>query len=108
MKILSTTRVLFGLLLTASCAFGVFQERTITQLLRPIDQFDTRTWENHYFIDDSYYQVGGPLFVVTGSSLNLDYNAWMYNTYFFDLGRELGALLLFTEHRFYENNRPTE
>lgn len=102
-----TFQVLLGLALMANCALGDFQERIFTQKLMPIDLHDTRTWENRYYIDDSYYQPGGPLFVYTSASVNLDYASLMNHTYFFDLGKEFNAILLFTEHRFYGESRPT-
>ena len=35
----------------------------------PIDHFnlsDTRTFENHYWVNDTYYQPGGPVFLYDG------------------------------------------
>lgn len=96
-----------GLILLFSSAHGVFQEYHFSQRLMPIDQFDDRTWENRYHLDDSQYTTGGPLFVSPSASLTFNSEVWRTNTYFFDLGREMNAILLHTEHRFYTDNRPT-
>lgn len=104
----SVLSVTLAVILAPVAIQGYFQEYHFTQTLLPIDQFDTRTWDNRYFLDDEYYTPGGPLFVSTGASVGFNHDAWMNFTYFFDLGREMGALLLYTEHRFYGESRPTE
>lgn len=95
-------------LLLAASASAEFDELYFTQRLMPIDQFDTRTWENRYYLDDDNYTPGGPLFVTSSASYTINSEDWMDNTHFFDIGREMNALLLHTEHRFYMDNRPTE
>lgn len=99
--------VLF-LILAPALIQGEFVEHQFEQRLMPIDQFDTRTWQNRYWLDDSSYTPGGPLFVVTTASVGFHYEDWLNNTHFYDLGRELNALLLYTEHRFYGESRPTQ
>ena len=85
-----------------------FEERFFTQKLVPIDFLDQREWENLYYIDEEYYQPGGPIFVFVGGA---DFYSTIYRlntSHFFDIGREMHALLIATEHRFFGQSRPTQ
>lgn len=108
MKCLPVLIPLLGLLYYTASVSGYFYEQSIDQTLIPIDQFDRRTWQNRFFIDDSYYTPGGPLFLSTGASISFASDAWLNYTHFFDMGREMNALLIYTEHRFFGHSRPTE
>lgn len=99
---------IFLLSTTATLVHGAFQELYFTQKLMPIDQFDTRTWENRYYLDDANYTPGGPVFVSTSASVTFATDMWLDFSYFFDMGRDMSALLVHTQHRFYLDNRPTE
>lgn len=98
---------LLGLLYCTSSAIGYFYEHTFPQKLLTIDQFETRTWQNRFWLDDSYYTPGGPLFLSTSGAATVQTDDWLNHTYFFDMGREMNALLVYTEHRFYGESRPT-
>lgn len=105
MKCLQVIVPLLGLI---CCTSAYFYEHTLSQTLLPIDQFDRRTWQNRFYLDDSYYTPGGPLFLSTGASQTFKSDDWLNHTHFFDMGREMNALLVYTEHRFYGESRPTE
>lgn len=84
-----------------------FYEEFITQPLNPIDSFDTRRWQNRYFLDSDYHVEGGPIFLHLGGA-DYYYTEVRFNvSHFLEMGQELGALLVFTEHRFYGESRPT-
>lgn len=107
MKCLQLILTVLGLLLCTASVRGYFYEHFFAQKLLPIDQFETRTWQNRYYLDDSYYTPGGPMFLSTGASVTFKSDDWLNYTYFYEMGREMNALLVFTEHRFYGDSRPT-
>lgn len=92
---------------TASVSAAAFQERYFTQKLVPIDRLDTRTWQNRYFIDESDYTPGGPIFVYVGGPDFYMTELRMQMSHFFDVGRQQNAVLIATELRFYGESRPT-
>lgn len=101
----------FCLLSLAGTTTALFQERFVTQRLVPIDRLDTRTWQNRYFIDDSAYVPGGgagALFVFCGGSDFYFTEGRRESSHFFDIGRRLQGVLVFTEHRYYGKSRPTQ
>lgn len=89
-------------------AQGYFQEEFIMQPLNPIDSFDQRTWSNRYYVDRESYVEGGPIFVHVGGPDFYSAEVRMNLSHFHEIGRDMGALLVFTEHRFYGQSRPTE
>lgn len=89
-------------------AQGYFQEEFITQALNPIDSLDQRTWSNRYYVDRDSYVEGGPIFVHVGGPDFYSAELRMNLSHFNEIGRAMGALLVFTEHRFYGQSRPTQ
>jgi len=73
-----------------------------------IDHFDdtnTNTYNQRYWVNDTYYKAGGPVFLYlcgewTCSATNPDTNAA------FQMGIKHNALLLTLEHRFYGESQP--
>lgn len=96
-----------GVLFCSTSVSGYFYEQYFEQTLVPIDRFDRRTWPNRYYVDDSYYTPGGPMFLTTAARDSIKTDDWLNHTYFFDMGREMNGLLVHTEHRFFADNRPT-
>lgn len=86
---------------------GVFREEYIAQPVLPIDSFDLRRWQNRYFVDSDSYVEGGPIFVHVGGPDFYLSEVRMLLSHFLEIGRDMGALLIFTEHRFYGESRPT-
>lgn len=84
-----------------------FQERYIVQPVNPIDSFDRRTWQNRYYLDNDSYTENGPIFVHVGGPDFYLADARMNMSYFVELGMEMGAVMAYTEHRFYGESRPT-
>lgn len=93
-------------LVTVSSAY--FYEEYITQPLNPIDSFDTRRWQNRYFLDSDSYVDGGPIFIHLGGPDYYLAETRMNLSHFLEIGQELGAVLIYTEHRFYGESRPTQ
>lgn len=103
----SVVFLLLGVLYSSTTVSGYFYEQRISLKLLTIDQFETRTWENKYYLDDSNYTPGGPMFVATGAYEMFPTDFWLNYTHFYDMGREMNALLVYTEHRFFGESRPT-
>jgi len=77
------------------------------QTLNHFDPSDTRTWLQRYFINDTFYKDGGPIFLMIGGEgeanpIWMKYGAWI------DYAEKLGAYCIQLEHRFYGKSHPTE
>ena len=76
-----------------------------TQRLDHFSTTDPRTFSQRYFWNDTFFQPGGPILYYTGNEadVTLYVNAtglmWQH-------ARELGALLVFGEHRYYGETLP--
>lgn len=95
------------LLILFNVASAYFYEEWITQPVNPIDSFDNRRWQNRYFVDSDSYIEGGPIFVHLGGPDFYLAEVRMNLSHFLEIGKDMGALLVFTEHRFYGQSRPT-
>ncbi|XP_048016571.1 thymus-specific serine protease [Megalobrama amblycephala] len=83
------------------------QEQWFTQRLDHFSGADTRVWKQRYFVNDSFYRPGGPVFLMIGGEGPAN-PAWMqYGTWLL-YAQKLGALCLLLEHRFYGKSHPTE
>ncbi|XP_055693657.1 putative serine protease K12H4.7 [Lutzomyia longipalpis] len=90
----------------AACVQCEIEMRNFTQ---PLDHFDencTETWDNTYYIDESFYQPGGPIFLYVGDMQFFYTYARLNSSHFTDIAREVGALLIGTEHRYFGESRP--
>uniref|UniRef100_A0A1B0CT00 Prolylcarboxypeptidase n=1 Tax=Lutzomyia longipalpis TaxID=7200 RepID=A0A1B0CT00_LUTLO len=90
----------------AACVQCEIEMRNFTQ---PLDHFDencTETWDNTYYIDESFYQPGGPIFLYVGDMQFYFTDYRIRSSHFRDIAIEAGALLVATEHRYYGNSRP--
>lgn len=91
------------MILTSTLSSATLREEYFTQFLNPIDSFDSRQW-----VDTDSYTGNGPIFVyVTGAEID-EGERRRANSHFFDMGREVGAVLVYTENRFYGLSRPTQ
>lgn len=99
-------QVFLAIVALVACVSCDIEVRNITQ---PLDHFDencTETWENNYFIDESFYQPGGPIFLYIGDMFWFYTDLRLRSSHFTDIARELGALLVGTEYRYYGNSHP--
>ncbi|GAB0098732.1 thymus-specific serine protease [Sergentomyia squamirostris] len=104
-KILIEVSLLLGVLVAGvSCQI---ETRNFTQWLDHFDENCTETWNNTYYIDESFYEPGGPIFLYVGD-MQFYYTWYRLNSsHFIDIAREVGALIIGTEHRYYGESRPT-
>uniref|UniRef100_A0A1B0DNK4 Peptidase S9 prolyl oligopeptidase catalytic domain-containing protein n=1 Tax=Phlebotomus papatasi TaxID=29031 RepID=A0A1B0DNK4_PHLPP len=97
--------LLLGILI--AMASGEIERRNITQWQDHFDYNNTETWENTYYIDDSFYEPGGPIFLFMGGMDFYTTIGRLNSSHFRDIAEEVGAVLVGTEHRYYGESRPT-
>lgn len=82
-------------------------EKWITQMVDHFHIQDTRTWKMRYLENDGYFNGTGPILIMLGGE-------WTINPGFLNaglmhgIGAQHGALMYYTEHRFYGRSRPFE
>lgn len=83
------------------------QDRWFTQRLDHFNGADTRVWEQRYFMNDSFTQSGGPVFLMIGGEGAAN-PGWMTQGTWITYAEKMGALCLLLEHRFYGKSHPTK
>ncbi|XP_043221434.1 putative serine protease K12H4.7 [Amphibalanus amphitrite] len=78
-----------------------------TQQLDHFDASETRTWQQRYQVNDSFYQPGGPVFLMIGGEGPAS-AVWLVSGTWIDYAQQYGALCFQLEHRFYGDSLPTE
>uniref|UniRef100_A0A672NEF7 Putative serine protease K12H4.7 n=1 Tax=Sinocyclocheilus grahami TaxID=75366 RepID=A0A672NEF7_SINGR len=78
--------------------------------IQRLDHFngaEARVWKQRYFVNDTFYRPGGPVFLMIGGEGPAN-PAWMqYGTWLL-YAQKLGALCLLLEHRFYGKSHPRD
>ncbi|XP_059615588.1 putative serine protease K12H4.7 [Phlebotomus argentipes] len=92
---------------TSTSVCGEVEVRNVTQLLDHFDPNNTATWENRYWVEESFYQPGGPIFIYVGDVFDFMAEIWLNISHFRDLAEENNAYLVATEYRFYGESHPT-
>uniref|UniRef100_A0A336N030 CSON003791 protein n=1 Tax=Culicoides sonorensis TaxID=179676 RepID=A0A336N030_CULSO len=82
-------------------------EYWIEQKLDNFDAKNNRTWFMRYLANNALYREGGPIFITVGGEWEIS-PPWIQAGRFYDIAKEVGAFLFYTEHRFYGKSRPTE
>lgn len=84
----------------------------ITQFLKSFNQstccikFCCFAVIQRYFVNDTYFQIGGPVFLMIGGEGTAD-PVWMVAGQWINYARKYGALCLMLEHRYYGLSHPT-
>ena len=68
---------------------------------------DDRSWKQRYFINDTFYEEGGPVFLMIGGEGPAN-PIWMVTGSWIDYAKEHKAICFQLEHRFYGESHPTE
>ncbi|KAM8953164.1 putative serine protease K12H4.7 [Pelodytes ibericus] len=92
---------------TPSKILASFPERSFVQRLDHFNGADTRVWEQRYFVNDSFMQPGGPVFLMIGGEGKAN-PAWMKYGTWLTYAKSLGAICFMLEHRFYGASQPTK
>ncbi len=85
------------------------QNVTLLTVEQRVDNFNpanTDTWLQRYYINDEFYTAGSPIFLFLGGE-------WAITPYrmnfslMHDMADDLNASILYLEHRYYGESRPT-
>ncbi|XP_011497996.1 PREDICTED: thymus-specific serine protease-like [Ceratosolen solmsi marchali] len=77
---------------------------------QPIDHFnhrDNRTWLMRYYEEDKYFNGSGPIFIMLGGEWTIN-PGFLQSGLMHSLAKQHGALMFYTEHRYYGNSKPTQ
>ncbi|XP_034557451.1 thymus-specific serine protease [Notolabrus celidotus] len=85
----------------------VSEEQWFIQKLDHYNGADSREWKQRFFVNDSFYMPGGPVFLMIGGEGPAN-PAWMQTGSWLTYAKKLGALCLMLEHRFYGKSHPTD
>ncbi|EEB18067.1 conserved hypothetical protein [Pediculus humanus corporis] len=83
------------------------EEKYFVQKLDHFDPTNTKTWNQRYFVNDSFYQPNGPFFLMIGGEGEAS-PKWMVNGTWLDYAKKYNAYCVMVEHRFYGKSHPTE
>ncbi|KAF4532425.1 hypothetical protein B566_EDAN003878 [Ephemera danica] len=78
-----------------------------TQKLDHFDPTNNETWQQRYFINDTLYKEGGPVFLMIGGEGKAN-PIWMSEGMWIEYARLFNALCFELEHRYYGKSHPTE
>ncbi|XP_048515366.1 thymus-specific serine protease-like [Athalia rosae] len=82
--------------------------RWITQ---PVDHFNTRdnrTWSMRYYENDQFLSGSNPpILIMLGGEWEIT-TGWLQSGQMFNIASAHGAIMYYTEHRYYGGSRPTE
>lgn len=81
---------------------------TLQDIVQRLDNFDpsnTDIWGQRFFMNDEFYQPGGPFFVFLGGEWAItEYR--LTNSLMYDMSDDLNAAIFYLEHRYYGGSRP--
>lgn len=75
----------------------------------PVDQFNATnedTYPMWYYQNTEYYVPGGPLFIYIGGEWSIS-QGWVQSGHMYDMAKEMGGMIYYTEHRYYGASFPT-
>ena len=79
------------------------------QTLDHFNPTDDRTWKQRYFVNDSFYEPGGPDFIMIGGEAKSN-PVWMVEPglTWLNYAKKHKAIRFLLEHRFYGESHPTQ
>jgi len=80
-------------------------ELYFTQRLDHFNGQDQRTWQQRYFVNDTYWKAGGPIFIMLGGEGAIS-GRYVYAYQMSVYASHYGALQFGLEHRFYGKSQP--
>ena len=102
--------------LLASCSEDEGYSPSVTrwyteQRLDHFSQEETRTWEQRYFVNDTFFDGSGPVFLCVGgegSKLTPDVvkTGTVHCGVMVELAKQVSGLILAIEHRYYGESQP--
>lgn len=99
----------FGLREPAFQTFDLPAEKWFNQKLDHYKPTDVRTWQQRYFVNDTYWNgsSNSPVFLMIGGEGEASAK-WMVAGAWIEYAKMFGALCFQLEHRFYGKSRPTK
>jgi pimeloyl-ACP methyl ester carboxylesterase len=82
------------------------REAIFTQWADHTDHADGATFDQYVFINDEYYQPGGPVFILVSATPD-SYTYWLQNSHMTNIASELGGVVYAIEPRFFGRSYPT-
>ncbi|XP_072049545.1 LOW QUALITY PROTEIN: putative serine protease K12H4.7 [Amphiura filiformis] len=82
-------------------------DQWITQRLDHFDDANIETWQQRYFVNDTYFKGDGPVFLMIGGEGTAN-PIWMQEGTWIEWAQQMGALCLMLEHRYYGESHPTK
>ncbi|XP_066273343.1 putative serine protease F56F10.1 [Branchiostoma lanceolatum] len=82
-------------------------DQWVTQRLDHYNDADLRTWQQRYFVNDTFFKPGGPVFLMIGGEGTAD-PIWMVTGAWIEYAKEFHALCVMLEHRYYGKSHPTK
>lgn len=79
----------------------------LKQKLDHFNDADTSYWEQRYFVNDTFYKDGGPIFIMIGGEGTAD-PIWMVEGMWIEYAKSYNAMCFQLEHRYYGKSHPTE
>ncbi|XP_052232753.1 putative serine protease F56F10.1 [Dreissena polymorpha] len=73
-----------------------------------LDHFDGanfKVWSQRYFVNDTFYTPGGPIFLMIGGEGPAD-AIWMVEGTWIQYAQQFGAICVMLEHRYYGESHP--
>jgi pimeloyl-ACP methyl ester carboxylesterase len=90
-----------------SAGLGLPEPLWFEQRLDHFDPTNNRTWKQRYFVNDTLYKPGGPVFLQLGGEGTADPIWLVEGQIATNYGVQFGALLIELEHRYYGESHPT-
>ncbi|XP_052816348.1 putative serine protease K12H4.7 [Mya arenaria] len=76
--------------------------------MQRLDHFDgtnNKHWRQRYFVNDTFYQPGGPIFLMIGGEGPAN-PIWMVEGAWIVYAKQFGAIAVMLEHRYYGESHP--
>ncbi|CAG2100977.1 unnamed protein product [Medioppia subpectinata] len=84
-----------------------FEDHWFEQRVDHFNKQDNRTYKQLYYIEDSHYKTGGPVFLLISGESEAG-TFWLTNKmYMMEMAKKFGALAMVLEHRYYGRSVPT-
>eukprot|EP00767_Chilomastix_cuspidata_P000639 gnl/Chilomastix_cuspidata/117.p1 GENE.gnl/Chilomastix_cuspidata/117~~gnl/Chilomastix_cuspidata/117.p1 ORF type:complete len:503 (+),score=185.92 gnl/Chilomastix_cuspidata/117:763-2271(+) len=78
------------------------------QILDHFDHTNTEVWSQRYYVNDTNYLPGGPIFLMIGGEGEETESSVNGHYYYNEFAKELNGMCVCLEHRFYGQSFPTE
>ena len=82
------------------------KEQWFTQRLDHFDDANLKTWQQRFFINETFYKPGGPVFFMIGGE-GAASPKWVVVGSMMKYAEVFGAFTVLLEHRFYGKSHPT-